>query len=349
MRRVDLRSDVVTLPTDEMRRAMAAAEVGDDGRREDPTVNRLEELAAAKVGKEAALFLPTGTMANKAAALAHTKRGDEVILEASSSMFMAEAGGLATLLGLQTRTIVGRKGVMDPDEVRRAIRPENINYPTTGLVAIENTHTRAGHVCVPLPVMRALARVAHNAGVPVHVDGARIFNASVALGLPASELAADADSVMFALSKGLGAPVGSMLAGNKDFIARARRGRKVLGGSMRQAGVIAAAGIIALEQQTIDRLVEDHVNARRLAEGLAEIPGAVIDFETVQTNCVMVNTAATGISTERLVADLAAEGVLCEIKGFDTIRCVTHKDVGREDIDYALAVMLRVCRTSRTR
>lgn len=342
-KRIDLRSDVVTQPTDAMRRAMAAAEVGDDGAGEDPTVNRLEELAAERIGKEAALFCPSGTMANAIAVLAHTHRGDEVIVEAHSHIYYAEVGGLAALAGVQARTIQARSGILDPEDVRQAIRPDNIHFPPSGLLCIENTHNRAGGTCTPLPVMQALTGVAHDAGIPVHVDGARIFNAEVALGVRAADLVAGADSVMFCLSKGLGAPVGSMLAGSRDFIRRARKIRKMLGGTMRQAGILAAAGIVALETM-VDRLAEDHRNARRLAEGLAEVKGVRVDLETVQTNIVVFDVSGTGRSAPDVVAELAGEGVLMGAQTPERIRAVTHKDVTAADIDTALLAVRRVLR-----
>ena len=280
-------------------------------------------------------------MANKAAAFAHTRRGDEVILESNSHMFISEVGGLAVLLGLQARTVTARKGVMDPEDVRRAIRTDHINYPRTGLICVENPHTRAGHVCTPVAVMKALAEVARDAGVPLYVEGARIFNAAVALGVSVAELVADADSLMFSLSKGLGAPVGSILAGSTQFIESAYKARRLLGGSMRQAGVIAAAGIVALEKM-VDRLAEDHLNAQRLAEGLAELRGLSVDLAATETNCVMFNVAGTGASSSRIIADLAAEGVRCEEKARDTIRFVTHKEIGDDDVAYALSAVSRV-------
>src|SRR5579884_1359899 len=283
---IDLRSDTVTLPTPAMYAAMAAAPLGDDVMGEDPTVQRLEEAAAARLGKEAALFVPTGTMANLAAVLAHTRRGDEVILEAEAHIFYYEAAGLSVVGGLMPRPLRGHQGALDPADVAAAIRPDDVHFPRTGLVCLENTHNRAGGTVISLEQTRAVCAVAHAAGIPVHIDGARIFNAALALGLDAAALVADADSVMFSLSKGLSAPVGSVLVGSRAFIAAARRARKLLGGGMRQAGILAAAGLVALEQM-VDRLAEDHENCKRLAYGLADYPQIEISPEKVVTDILI--------------------------------------------------------------
>lgn len=340
---IDLRSDTVTVPTDEMRRAMAAAEVGDDVYGEDPTVNRLEELAAAKVGKEAALFVPSGTMGNQVAVMTHTQRGDEVILEADAHIFYYEVGGLAVLAGVQARTIQGHRGAMDPAAVEAAIRGENIHYPRTALVCLENTHNRAGGTVLPQENIDAVCAVAHRHGVAVHMDGARLFNAAVASGVPAARIVRDVDSVQFCLSKGLGAPVGSLIAGSRAYIARARKNRKLLGGGMRQAGILAAAGIIALTKM-VDRLAEDHANARLLAEGINNIPGLRVDMETVQTNIVTVFIDRPNLSGEQLAARLSEAGVKCGASGPDRIRLVAHKDVTRDDMLAALAIIDKVMR-----
>jgi len=326
-----------------MRRAMAEAVVGDDVYGEDPTVNRLEALGARMVGKEAAVLMPSGTMANQAAVMTHTLRGDEVILEADSHIFFYEMGGMALLSGVHARTIVGDQGVIAPSAVRDAIRPDNIHFPRTSLLCLENTHNRSGGRLVPVDIMDALADVAHEAGVAVHLDGARIFNAALALGVPASRLARNADSVMFCLSKALSAPVGSILAGSAEFIARARRARKVLGGGMRQAGVLAAAGLVALETM-VDRLGEDHRLARRLAEGLHDVPGLVVDPSQVETNIVAVSLESSGSSASSVVDLLAQGGVLANASGPFTIRLVTHKDVGPADIDDAVTAFHAIMR-----
>lgn len=338
MRIVDLRSDTVTVPTEEMREAMYRAEVGDDVYGEDPTVNRLEELAAEKVGKEAAVFLPSGTMANQVALLSHTNRGQEIILESSSHIFMYEVGGLAFLSGLQAKIIEGKNGIMNPADIRKAIRGDNIHFPETGLIALENTHNLAGGVVVPLKIMCEIYEIATIYKIPVHLDGARIFNAAVYLNCDVRELTAYCDSVMFCLSKGLGAPAGSMLAGNKKFIDKARKYRKMLGGGMRQVGILAAAGEIALKKM-VERLNEDHENARLLAEGLGNIRGFRVDEKTVQTNIVMINIEDTGLVADEMLSRMKERGVLANKRTNDIIRLVTHKDVTRPDIEYAVQAL----------
>lgn len=335
---IDLRSDTVTVPTDEMRRAMAAAEVGDDVYGEDPTINRLEQLAAEKVGKEAALFVPTGTMGNQVSVMTHTRRGDEVVLESEAHIFLFEVGGLAVLSGAQAHTVKGVNGVMDPADVEAAIRGEDIHHPRTAVVCLENTHNRAGGTVIPQETIDRTCEIAHRHGAVVHVDGARLFNASVASGVSAARILRDVDSVQFCLSKGLSAPVGSIVAGSRDYIARARKNRKLLGGGMRQAGVLAAAGIVALTKM-IDRLAEDHANARTLAEGVAAIPGLTVNLATVQTNIVQVSIDRPGLTGSELAANLTGAGVKCGSTGSNRIRLVTHKDVNRDDIVAALAII----------
>ncbi|MBI5445805.1 MAG: low-specificity L-threonine aldolase [Deltaproteobacteria bacterium] len=341
MKRVDLRSDTVTVPTPEMRRAMAEAEVGDDVYGEDPTVNRLEEESAALLGKEAALFVPSGTQGNQVAVLTHAGRGEEVIVEAESHVVYYEVGGIAALSGCQIRAIPGERGALDPERVEEAIRPANVHYPRTALVCLENTHNRAGGAIVPQENVAAVAEVARRHGLPVHLDGARIFNAAVALGRPAVELAAPADSVMVCLSKGLGAPVGSILAGSRDFIARARKNRKLLGGGMRQAGVIAAAGLVALRTM-IPRLAEDHENARRLAAGLQALDGLAVDVDAARTNMVLFDLLDRRWDAAALVGALAEAGVLSNATGPRRIRFVTHKDVSAADVEEALVRIEKV-------
>ncbi len=328
---IDLRSDTVTKPTEEMRKAMAAAEVGDDVYGEDPTVLKLETIGAKMVGKEAALFVTSGTMGNQVAAMTHLTRGEEVILEAESHIFYYEAGGLALLAGAQTRTIQGEKGFIQPELIAQAIREDNIHFPRTGLLCIENTHNRAGGTVLTPAQIGAMAQVAHDQGIPVHLDGARIFNAAIALGIDVRELTAPVDSVMFCLSKGLSAPVGSLLAGKKEFIAKARKNRKILGGGLRQAGILAAAGIIALEKM-VDRLAEDHYRARILAEDLANIPGLTIDPARFPTNILICSVAKLRISAQRFSALLAQHGILANPTSPTEIRFVTHKDVTEEQI-----------------
>jgi len=341
MKLIDLRSDTVTKPTPEMRRAMYEAEVGDDVYGEDPTVNRLQERAAEMLGKEAALFVPTGTQGNQVAILTHTRRGQEVVVEAEAHVYIYEVGGIAALSGCQVKPVPGVNGAMDPAAVEAAIRADNVHYPRTGLVCLENTHNRSGGCVLPPENVAAVAEVAHRHGIPVHLDGARIFNAAVALGRPVAELVAPVDSVMFCLSKGLAAPVGSLLVGSRDFIAEARRNRKLLGGGMRQAGVLAAAGLVALELM-VDRLADDHANARRMAEGIANIPGLAVNMETVQTNMVAVEITDPRWTAPALVQALRAEGVLCNDTGPRRIRLVTHKDVTAADVELALDAFARV-------
>ena len=338
---VDLRSDTVTRPTPAMREAMAAAIVGDDQYGEDPTVNELEARAAALVGKEAAVLVPSGTMGNLAAVLAHCGRGDEVILGDESHILHYESGGPAVLGGVSMFTVrTSRWGTFDPDEVAGAIRADRPGYPRTGLLCVENTVNRCGGVAVPLAHLRELREIAAAREVPIHLDGARIFNAAVALGSTAAQIAAHVDSVQFCLSKGLGAPVGSLVAGPRSFIERVRRQRKLLGGAMRQAGTIAAAGLVALDTM-VDRLEEDHRRARRLAEGIARLPGFRIDLEVVQTN-IVVFRQPSHIEKVRLLDALREEGVLLSDYGLKGLRAVTHYEITDDDITRALGAMERV-------
>jgi threonine aldolase len=331
---VDLRSDTLTLPTPEMREAMARAEVGDDVWEEDPTVKRLEAIAAERMGKEAGLFVASGTMGNLVSVVSQTRAGQEVVLDLDSHVFNYEVAGAAVIGSVQMRPVKTARGFLTPEQVREALRPANIHIPPTGLVCVENTHNRHGGTCCTPEEIAAVAAVAHGAGVPVHLDGARLFNAAVALGRAASDFARDADSVTFCLSKGLGAPVGSVVCGARELIARARRVRKMIGGGMRQAGVVAAAGIVALERM-VDRLAEDHANARRLAEGVAKLPGLSVSVATVQTNIVIFGVK-TPAATGELVAQCAARKVKIHAIGPTSIRCVTHKDIDAEDVDRTL-------------
>jgi threonine aldolase len=330
---IDLRSDTVTHPTPAMREAMFRAEVGDDVLGDDPTVKRLEKLAAERVGKEAAVYVPSGTMANLSSLLAHTQRGDEVIVGSESHILHHEVAGAAGLGGIQLREARNDAGGrLDPEEVRRLIRPNDANNPRTALVCLENTQNRCGGAAIPVSVTAAIARVAHDAGARVHIDGARIFNAAIALETTAAVLAADADSISFCLSKGLSAPVGSMVCGDGDFVMRARKARKMLGGGMRQAGVIAAAGIVALEEM-VDRLADDHANARALAEGLASLPFVKLDPASVQTNLVIFDVE--GVDRLKFQQALRDRGVLST--GVPPkVRMVTHYGIDRADIDDAL-------------
>lgn len=335
---VDLRSDTVTTPTPEMRRAMAEAEVGDDVFGEDPTVNRLEALAAERLGKEAGLFVISGTMGNQVSIMAHTNRGEEIILDDQSHIFNYELAAMAVLSAAQPRTLKGDHGILEPEDVRQAIRIPNITCPRTGLVAVETSHNFGGGTVYPLETLREIRRISAESGIAVHLDGARIFNASLATGTPVTELAAQADSVMFCLSKGLGAPVGSIVAGKRAFIDRARRARKMLGGGTRQAGVLAAAGLVALEKM-VDRLRDDHENARVLAEGLATLPWITIDLNRVQTNIVIFHIERTDLDAPGLILRLAEHGIKAFNMGPDSIRMVTHKDVDRAGILVTLEVL----------
>jgi threonine aldolase len=352
---VDLRSDTVTLPTPAMLRAMGTAPLGDDVYGEDPTVRALEEQAAAALGKEAALFLPTGTMGNQVAVLTHTLRGAEVVVDLDSHIFDAEVGGLAVLAGVQTRPLKSRAGVLDAREVEAAIRPEDVHYPRTGLICVENPHNSAGGLAAPPAAHAGLRSVARDAGLPLHLDGARIFNAAVALGVPAPDLARPFDSVMFCLSKSLCCPVGSVLAGAVEFIGRARHNRKMLGGGMRQAGVLAAAGLVALDTM-IDRLAEDHEKAQSLAAGLAALPGLTLDPGLVQTNMVFVRVGAPTDVADRsgggarpfaaaFCRALGERGVLAGAVGPERVRFVTHKDVDAGGIRRCIEAAGDVMRT----
>lgn len=339
MEYIDLRSDTVTQPTDEMREAMARALVGDDVWGEDPTVHELEALAAEMLGKEAAVFVPSGTMANLVAVMTHTQKGDEVILEADSHTYYYEVGSISAVAGVMPRVIQGTLGYVSPAQLREAMRPPNIHFPPTRLLCLENTHNRAGGIPFGPDEMDAIGIAAHELGLAVHLDGARIFNAAVALGVPATSLTRHVDSVMFCVSKGLSAPVGSLLAGSSDFIARARRFRKMLGGGMRQAGVIAAAGLVALRTM-VDRLAEDHANARRLAEGLVGSPGLRVDLARVHTNMVQMHIDGPGGAAE-FAGRMKREGVLAAASGPSTIRMVTHRHITAEAVERAVAAIRR--------
>ena len=332
---VDLRSDTLTQPTPEMREAMARAEVGDDVWGEDPTVQRLEALSAERLGKAAGLFVTSGTQGNLISVLTHTRPGQEVVVDYDSHVFNNEVAGAPLIGQVQMRPTKTERGFLTPEQVRDAIRPANIHVPPTGLVCIENTHNRHGGTCCTPEETAAVAAVAHEAGVPVHLDGARLFNAAVALGRPAADFARPVDSVTFCVSKGLSAPVGSVICGSAEFIERARRWRKLLGGGMRQVGVLAAAGIVALERM-VERLAEDHANARRLGEGLAKLPGLRVDLASVQTNIVILRVERGAAATAELVAGCAARKVKVHAMGPAAMRCVTHKDVDAEDMSRAL-------------
>lgn len=343
MELVDLRSDTVTKPTAEMRAAMAQAEVGDDVYGEDPTVNRLQEMSAEMMGQEAGLFVPSGTMGNLAAILAHCGRGDEVILGRLNHTFLFEAGGISALGGIHSRQLDNQPdGSLLLSDVESAIRPDDAHFPVTRLVCLENTHNRCGGTAQTVEYTRQLADFAHQRGLKVHLDGARIFNAAAALGIPARELAASVDSVTFCLSKGLSAPAGSVLCGSREFIRKAHRARKMLGGGMRQAGVLAAAGIVALEKM-VPRLGEDHLRARQLAEGLSENAGLTLDPGTPATNMVFLNLSGRNHLTAAEVADrLKARGVMVSPGGSRRFRLVTHCWIDDAGVDRAVSAFREV-------
>ena len=338
---VDLRSDTVTRPTPAMRRAMAEAEVGDDVYAEDPTVNRLQARAAEIFGREASLFFPSGSMANLTAIKTWTHHGTEVICEAQAHIYLYEMAAMTAIAGCMPNTVPAPNGTLTWDLIEPLIRPHIYYRAQTALIELENTHNMHGGTVYPTAISDDICERAHAVGLPVHLDGARVFNASVALGKPVAEITKKFDSVMFCLSKGLGAPVGSMLVGSRDFIDKARATRKLLGGGMRQAGVLAAAGLIALEESP-KSLHRDHENARHLAEGLAKIPGVTIDPKKVVTNILMFDVAASGRTAAEVAAELGKHGVLCGPTGKFSIRMVTHYDVDRAAIDRALAVIATV-------
>lgn len=333
---IDLRSDTVTHPTPEMRRAMAAAPVGDDVYGEDPTVNRLEELGAEMLSKEAGLFVASGSMGNLIALLTHCGRGDEIIVGDQAHIFTSEQGGPSVLGGIAMyplRTLPD--GTLVPDEIRSAIRSDDIHYPRTRLICIENTHMRMNGAPIGSEYLKRVRAIADAHHLKIHTDGARIFNAAVALGVDVRELTLASDTIQFCLSKGLSAPIGSMLVGPRDFIQAARRTRKLVGGGWRQAGVIAAAGIVALETM-IERLGEDHANAKYLAECLADLPGIELDPQLVKTNMIIFRLAPNGINAAELVARASADGVLLQARGAYQVRAATHYGVTRTDIETAL-------------
>jgi threonine aldolase len=337
---IDLRSDTVTKPTEAMRRAMYKAEVGDDVYREDPTINKLEELAADLLGKEDALFVTSGTQGNQISVLTHCVSGNEVLLEKDSHIFYYEGGAISAFAGVQTRTISSDKGAMDPADIQAAIRGNDIHEPETGLICLENTHNRWGGAIVPVANMKTIFEVASHAYVPIHLDGARLFNAAVAERKSVKEFTKYTNTVQICLSKGLGAPVGSIIAGSNEFIGRARKWRKRLGGGLRQAGVLAAPGIIALTEM-VDRLAIDNENAKHLAEGIKNIPGLSV-ANSVDTNIVLVDTSEKGIPSKTYVEKMKEAGVLAVSFGPTTVRLTTHYDVTKEQIDEALRTLQKI-------
>ncbi|MDX9821734.1 MAG: low-specificity L-threonine aldolase [Syntrophales bacterium] len=342
MKIIDLRSDTVTLPTDEMRDAILHAELGDDVYGEDPTVQRLEELAAEKLGKEAALLVTSGTMGNLVSVLTHCDRGDEAILGDQSHIFLNEVGGISALGGVVPHVVPNQPdGTMRISDIEAAVRAENIHYPRTKLLCLENTHNVCSGAALKTPYLDEIEALARSRGLLLHLDGARIFHASAALKVDVKRLTRCADSVNVCLSKGLSAPVGSVVCGSREFIARARKIRKMLGGGMRQAGIIAAAGIVAMTRMT-DRLEEDHRNARRLADGLAGIPGLSIDAGKVTTNILYVGLDETFISEEELLERLRRKGVRILPRGAGRFRMVTHAGIDRADIETVLTAFQEI-------
>ena len=346
MRVIDLRSDTVTLPTEEMLEAIRTAELGDDVYGEDPTVNRLEELAAKKMGKEAALLVTSGTQANLVSVMSQTKRGDEIVLEAEAHLYYYEVGAFSALGGLVPRLVAGRMGVMTPQEIEAALRPPNIHFPPTSLICVENTHNRAGGTVWSPSQMRAVYDFAKTRGLNIHLDGARIFNAAVAQNVDVREFTRYVDSLMFCLSKGLSAPIGSLVVGSREFVDRARRIRKMLGGGMRQAGIIAAAGTVAIEKM-VDRLKDDHENAKLLARGLSKIDGITLDLDHVQTNIVFYDVNGLRIGANEWVGRIGELGVKAGAVDGRRVRMVTHRGIEKEDIEYSLEVAEKVAREIR--
>ena len=344
---IDLRSDTVTLPSPEMCEAMYRAELGDDVFGEDPSVNRLQEMAAERLGKEDALLVTSGTQGNLVALLSHTQRGDEVICTEGSHILINEVAGAAALGSLQLRPVPTTRGMPDMAALRATIRGENVHYPRTGLICLENTHNRQGGAALSVEQMDAVSDIAHGLGIPLHIDGARIFNAAIANRVPVARLVAGADTVQFCISKGLACPVGSLLVGSHELIRRARKCRKMVGGGMRQAGIIAAAGIVALEQM-VDRLAEDHENARILAEGLANIPGIRIDLDAVQTNLVFLGIDSSAMTAEDFSAGMAEQGIRCS-GGYGSIRMVTHYGITADDVRAAVRAAEKVMRVPALR
>ena len=342
MNKVDLRSDTITLPTKEMFDAIAGAELGDDVFQEDPTVNQLEDLAATKFNKEAALFVPSGTMANLVAVLSHCQRGDEVILGDQAHTFLYEAGGISAFGGVHSRQIPNQEdGTLLLEDIKKSIRKEDVHFPPTRLICLENTHNRCLGMPLSVDYTNSVTEIAKNNSLSVHVDGARIFNAAVSLGVSVKELTENIDSVSFCLSKGLSAPAGSMLCGTKDFIHRARRNRKALGGGMRQAGVLAAAGLVALEKMT-DRIIDDHKNARTLAAGISNINGIRINLERVKTNIIYFSLDHPKVGGALLLEKMAGKNIHFFELGPSWFKLVTHAGVSKDDVDDVVGEFERI-------
>ncbi len=335
---IDLRSDTVTKPTEEMLEAIRHAELGDDVFEEDPTVKRLEKLAAERMGKEAALLVTSGTQANLISLLTNTNRGDLVILESESHIYWYEVGGISAIAGLLPWPLKSLTGALDPQEVEATIRPQNIHFPPPSLLCLENTHNRHGGTIITPNQIKAVSAVAHKNNLKLYLDGARIFNAAVALNVNVKEFTKHVDNLMFCLSKGLCCPVGSLLVGNQEFIRRARKLRKILGGGMRQAGIIAAPGIVALESM-IERLKEDHLNARHLAEGISKIDGIQVNLNRVQTNMIYFNIEGLAITADHFISKLKENHILALALSKNKIRIVTHKGITKEHVEKTVAAI----------
>ena len=344
---IDLFSDTVTKPTPEMRRFMCDAEVGDEQKGEDPTVNRLQEMVAVLLGKEAALFLPSGTMCNEIAFAVHCRPGDEIILDKTAHPLHYEAGGPAALSGAQLRPVDGTRGIFTSENVAAAIRPASRHFPRSRVVSVEQTTNLGGGACWPLATIQSVCDVVHQQGLAAHLDGARLLNAVVATGVEAAQFAGPFDSAWIDLSKGLGAPVGAVLAGSRDFVDEAWRFKQRFGGAMRQAGIIAAGGIYAL-QHHVERLAEDHAHAQRLARGLAELPGISLAPDQVETNIVIFDVAGTSLTADQFADRLLDEhGVRFSVMGPTLVRAVTHLDVSGQQIEAAIQAAAKVLRSSR--
>ena len=343
---IDLRSDTVTIPTEEMLEAIRHAKLGDDVFQEDPTVNRLEKLAAEKMGKEAALLVTSGTQANLISLISNTNRGTLVILESESHIYWYEVGGISRIAGLLPWPLKSPTGALDPKEVEAAIRPQDIHFPNPALIRIEDTHNRHGGTIIKPDQIKAISEVAHQHNLKLYLDGARIFNASVALKIDVKEFTKHVDNLMFCLSKGLCCPIGSLLVGTRKFIRRSREIRKVLGGGMRQAGIIAAPGIVALESM-IDRLEEDHINARRLAEGIAKIDGIHVDLSCVQTNIVCFDIDSLGITADFFISKLKEKNIFALALAQNKIRMVIHKGIEKEHVEKSIAAIESIARNRR--
>jgi len=338
---IDLRSDTVTLPTEEMMEAIKQAKLGDDVFGEDPTVNRLEEIAAKKMGKQASLLVTSGTQANLISLMANTNYGDQVILEAESHIYWYEVGGVSSIAGLFPKTIKSKKGALNPEDIQAAITPKDIHFPKTSLICIENTHNRHGGTIITPQQILSISKIAKSYNLKLFMDGARIFNAAISLEVDVKKLTRHVDNLMFCLSKSLSCPVGSMIVGSNEFISKARKFRKVLGGGMRQAGIIAAPGIVALEKM-IDRLRVDHFNAKYLAKQLSKIEGLSIDQDRVQTNIIMFKIENIRLSAEKFIRELEKENIFALSLGKNTIRMVTHRGIEKEHIKKTANVIANI-------